>query len=138
MLTQSYTTPNVVYSLDDIQNILYRNSRLLSDKPNSAITQTFIHPLLFDDSYGEASLIGSGTAGEFSLRNSTTMSFVLLLLMCSVHAMSLSLPRKRIKPAGAYICTCSTFAGQIIAFSLQSKTERDPDSMCRINKQGIH
>ena len=129
MLTHSHTTPNVVYSHDDIQKILYRNSRLLSDKPNLAITQTFIPhpppppPPPFDDSYGEASLIGRGTTGDFSFRNSTTMSFVVLLLMCSVHAVSLFLHQKRTQPAGAYICACSTFAGQLTAFSLDSKTE---------------
>ena len=40
MLTHLYTQN--VYSHDDTQKILYRNSRLLSDKLSLAISQTFI------------------------------------------------------------------------------------------------
>ena len=51
MLTHSYTL-NVVYSHDDTQKTLYRNSRLLSYELNLAITQfSFTHPYIYSNIY---------------------------------------------------------------------------------------
>ena len=51
MLTQNSYPLIVVYSHDDTENILCRNSRLLSDKLSLAITQAFIHPTLYSNIY---------------------------------------------------------------------------------------